>query len=353
MQVHGIALGGPLRVLHVIDALEGGGAQRVLDQLVRWLTGQGVEVGIVGAAGGGFVPPPGVRVWRTDGRPTTVRVIAAAAEMRADVVHAHQRREALAALVAGKALRVPVVEHAHSVLPGRAGDRISFQSRRVYAVSPAVADMVTSRFGRPAAAVRIVRNIPAVPFVDRARPRRDDGPLRVLGIGRLSAQKDPMRFVAVIAHLSRARSVQAVWLGRGPLLDPAHQLARTLGAPVSFPGHTDGMEDEIDRSDALLMTSRWEGEPLAALEALARDVPVFSTAACNAPRLDGADEAVFPDESSAAEIAGGMMQAFDAPERMSFRTRELRGRLRLERTPDKVFSPILEDYLALRGAVKR
>lgn len=50
-----------------------------------------------------------------------------------------------------------------------------------------------------------------------------------------------------------------------------------LSGKVRFTGFIDSVADELDKADALLVTSKYEGGPATAVEALARGVPVVST----------------------------------------------------------------------------
>jgi len=99
----------------------------------------------------------------------------------------------------------------------------------------------------------------------------------ILWIGRLEPQKDPvlalktMRAVGGSAHLTM--------LGEGSLLDEIERLIQAwqLEKQVTLMGHVPEIEAHLASADALLITSRYEGGPAVAVEALAMDVPVVST----------------------------------------------------------------------------
>lgn len=132
--------------------------------------------------------------------------------------------------------------------------------------------------------------------------------LRVLGVGRLSPQKDPLRFVESIAELAKAVHVSAVWIGEGEMRAQAQELATTLDAPIRFPGRRDDVVDWMRSADVLLMTSGWEGLPLVALEALASELTVIAPAIDGMTTLLNADPAepsgfLFREDADASEIA--------------------------------------------------
>lgn len=344
----------PLRVLHVLDTFEVGGAQRVVAQLGAWTSERGCEVTLLGRDGAmRHRVDRRLRTELTTTRGTVaelVQLFRLVRRTRPHVLHAHQRREALLCAVVGRALGVPVVEHAHTLLPDRGLRSLSFRSARVFAVSDRVRRMVTDEFGRPSSRVVVVGNTAAdrsTAPVRRTHPG-DDTALRIVGIGRVTEQKDPLRFVRVVDTVARTRPVRAVWHGEGPLLDRARRLAEELGAPVEFAGSTDTVTRVLDDAHVLLLTSAWEGTPLVALEAFGRECPVVATAACGAPGLLGDGRAVVvDDDASDDEFAAALLTGLRAEEAVTAQTRTARRYLDEQASPEAVFGPVLLAYQAL------
>jgi glycosyltransferase involved in cell wall biosynthesis len=108
------------------------------------------------------------------------------------------------------------------------------------------------------------------------RPRREDG-RSILWIGRLEPQKDPVLALKIIRAMDP--SARLTMLGEGGLRGAVHeQIAEmNLKDRVSLMGHVREIEPHLARSDALLITSRYEGGPAVAVEALAAGLPVVST----------------------------------------------------------------------------
>ncbi|KVL24067.1 glycosyltransferase [Burkholderia cepacia] len=104
---------------------------------------------------------------------------------------------------------------------------------------------------------------------DQGRPA--DGPLRVVTVGGIRAQKNPALF-AQIADGLRARGVRFVWIGDG---DDASK-ARLAEAGVEVTGWLP--HDEVARrlagTDVYLSTSSWEGMPVSVIEAMLAGRPV-------------------------------------------------------------------------------
>jgi len=357
--------GAPLRVVHVLDSFTTGGAQAVAVQLSAWLAARGAEAHLLGVDG-----PLAADARRALGpshvhvRPGTVAVGGSVGrfvaglraldrtclEVRPHVLHAHQRREALQCLLVGARHGVPVVEHAHTFLPRPGLRALSFRSAAVFAVSEHVGAMVSDRFGRRDG-VLVVGNAPARTTDRPVLPVPPPGgrPLRIVGLGRLVEQKDPLRFVRVVAAAARVVDVEAVWHGEGPLLDEARALAARLRAPVVFAGHADDVPARIDAADALLMTSAWEGLPLVVLEAFARHRPVVATAASGAPgALGGGRAVVVPDDADDETAARLLTTALGDRARTTEQVSLAAAWLARRATPDAVFGPVLRTYDGLR-----
>ena len=107
-------------------------------------------------------------------------------------------------------------------------------------------------------------------------PRRDSR-WRILWIGRLERQKDPHLALEVMAAM--AAPAHLTMLGEGALRESMQQriFAMNLGSSVTLSGYEPEIESHLANADALLITSRYEGGPAVAVEALAQGVPVVGT----------------------------------------------------------------------------
>lgn len=312
--------GTPAGILLVTDALEPGGLERVVVDLAAGLVADGRAVGVHAALGGAFWDelPPAVRRHPSPGTPTVRSMRRLLRTGRYGVLHAHQRKVALRANVAAIGLGVPVVEHVHNVFPPTPLARLlSFRSPLLIACGSAVQLMLEDDFRRSRDRIRLVPNgvrelasgpIPALPSA--VRP----GTLRLVGVGRLTEQKDPLRFVRLVAAL-RPRLVgtdlRAVWVGGGPLLATVQQEIERLALAdvVTLAGQRSDVRRYLADADALLLTSKWEGLPLVALEALAmgRGLLLPDVGSCadavGAGAVGRLYDPTLPDELLAAEFA--------------------------------------------------
>ena len=119
-----------------------------------------------------------------------------------------------------------------------------------------------------------------------ATPRslRPDEPLRVVWVGRLYREKNPLLAVEVVERVRRRRDATLHVYGSGPLWDELWQLARdrpwlTLCGQRSW--------SEVQEAQAAghvcLSTSLRDATQIAILEPLARGIPVVSTRVGDAP----------------------------------------------------------------------
>ena len=119
-------------------------------------------------------------------------------------------------------------------------------------------------------------NAAVLPMRDRREGR---GPVRLLLIGRMEPQKDIPLALDVLAALLRRTPAHLTVLGEGYLRPALERQVRQLNltAQVALPGFVDDVGAAMDAADVLLVTSRYEGGPAVAVEALARGLPVVST----------------------------------------------------------------------------
>ncbi|WP_394251019.1 glycosyltransferase family 4 protein [Vibrio profundi] len=98
-------------------------------------------------------------------------------------------------------------------------------------------------------------------------------------VGRLSHEKGADRFIQ-LAKLN-SKLIFDVY-GDGP---EKHTLHTQASSNTVFHGHQDNMEAVWSNIGVLMITSRFEGLPMAALEAMGRGIPVISLAVGNMPSL--------------------------------------------------------------------
>ncbi|MEZ9700926.1 glycosyltransferase family 4 protein [Vibrio sp. 10N.261.46.E12] len=104
-------------------------------------------------------------------------------------------------------------------------------------------------------------------------------PFHVGFVGRLSHEKAPDRFIALAKQFPE---VQFELFGDGPEMPV---LVKSQPDNVTFHGHQTNMDRVWSQIDLLVIPSRFEGLPMAALEAMIRGIPVLATSVGNLPQL--------------------------------------------------------------------
>ena len=107
----------------------------------------------------------------------------------------------------------------------------------------------------------------------------------ILGVGRLTRQKDFPTLVRAFARLRERRRLRLVILGEGEEREALVSLVSDLGvaADVAFPGFVANPFAYMRRSALFVLSSRWEGLPGALIQAMACATPVVSTDCATGP----------------------------------------------------------------------
>ena len=111
------------------------------------------------------------------------------------------------------------------------------------------------------------------------RTARSGGPARILWVGRLEPQKDAGLALETIKALNRILPARLTILGKGAQLEEVKRKISAMGLSetVTLLDHVPDLAPCYADADALLITSRYEGGPAVAVEALAQGTPVVST----------------------------------------------------------------------------
>jgi glycosyltransferase involved in cell wall biosynthesis len=115
------------------------------------------------------------------------------------------------------------------------------------------------------------------------------GLIRLILVGRLSAEKGIAGLLDALATLKSRNKLQLVIVGEGPMQEELHTRVQRLGLEgrVEFRGRLPEMEtlDEIARSDIMVLPSFMEGLPVVLMEAAALGKPVLASRVAGIPEL--------------------------------------------------------------------
>jgi len=180
------------------------------------------------------------------------------------------------------------------------------RTRLVTAVSQATADQLVRSFGVNPAKIRVVH--PGVPddYLDIDGREANPGRLRILYLGSMSEEKDPLAAVAAVSLMESSATLRMV--GDGPLIGRLEEESRVAAFPMEVAGPADNVRDHLRWADVLILTSRTEGLPGVILEAGAAGVPVaaFDVGGVTEAVVEGVTGLVMPPGDQHA-----MAQALD------------------------------------------
>ena len=160
--------------------------------------------------------------------------------------------------------------------------RLFGAAEAVLTLSEAESRVLAAQFSRQAARFHAVYNPYLTPaFLAAPQAQREPGLL--IGLGRLSPQKNFVRLIRAFA-LARSRSAalanaRLLIAGEGPLRGELEALVSDsgLGEAVSLPGFAHDVPALLARADRFILSSEYEGLPAVVIEALGSGCPVIAT----------------------------------------------------------------------------
>ena len=294
-------------------SLAGGGAERVLINLACGMLGQREDVDIVLAKAIGqnmaLVPPAAKLVDLGAGR-TLTSLFALAQYMREREPRAiicFQDHATIVAFWARTLANVPTpivatVHNSWSRLLAEGTSKMKFLARcarhsyrrveSVVAVSEGAADDLAATLFLSRQAIRVIYN-PVIgnELFERSKdvvshPWFAPGsPPVILGIGRLTRQKDFPTLVRAFAHLRPHMPCRLMILGEGEERTSLEELAASTDFrdDIALPGFVENPYKYLAHASLFALSSLWEGLPTVLIEAMALGVPVVSTDCENGP----------------------------------------------------------------------
>ena len=208
-----------------------------------------------------------------------------------EIFHAHLAQAALMARCIRLLAPVRVlIDTIHSPATGSATRRFGY---RITSGLPNVITAVSQACANPWLSARTLRRseLAVIPngidteYWKPASPSRDDvhpcstksDEFHWIAVGRLNAVKDYPTLLQAFSILPQTARLTIA--GSGPLESALHLQATELGIGdrVRFLGFQSDMRRLMQHSDGFVLSSRWEGHPIALMEASACELPVVFT----------------------------------------------------------------------------
>lgn len=333
-----------MRILHCIQSLEGGGAERQLVYLAGETVRAGHEVHVASLREGAHYPAlqrAGAIAHRIAHRgnydplllPRLVRLIK---QVRADVVQTWLTQMDVVGGAAALLTRVPWILAERS---SEVGYTPSLKNRlRIFMASRAAAIVSNSAGGdaywESRASRRTLRRVVpnAVPMDGGARSAKpvdlteyglDPARPLLLYVGRFSAEKN-LETLAAALEIVLGRSQAAVALcGTGPLFDSfARRVSSFPKNRMIMPGFVADVWPWLRAASALINIGLYEGHPNAVMEAMAAETPVIvSDIPAHREILDDRS-ALFVDARVPESVAAAILQTLEDPATARERARQ-------------------------------
>ena len=334
---------GNQRLAFLLPDMGGGGAERVALTLIKHSLAMGHPVDLLLLkAGGELLPlvPPQVNVvdlkaarirdavrpvanYLTSARPAGMQVSMWPLTVAGVIAHMLSRSNA----------RIVVSDHA--ALSHQYADRGSWHRQllrwsirlfypradaRVVVAAATAKDL--SRLSRlPEQAFEVIYNpveAPGQAAMDTEVERMwGDARHRILNVGRLNLQKNQRLLLESLARVAESRDARLVILGEGPLRQQLEQRASDLGISdrVVMPGFQLDPASFYRSAHLFVLSSDFEGYPLALIEAMHCGLPVVSTDCPTGPDeiLDSGEFGSLVPCGDSVKLAEAMAAALDHP----------------------------------------
>jgi glycosyltransferase involved in cell wall biosynthesis len=342
-----------VRILYILTSLGIGGAEKQVISLAERMAAKGHAVALLVLKHADEEWPTKLPVLRLNIRKTPLGVLRGlrfaknfVVLFRPDILHSHTFpanlfTRFLRAMLRVKGTTPRVINTIHNVHEG--GWHRMFLYRftdpladLVTAVSTAAAERFVHLHAIPASKMRVLTNgIDTDVFTpDRARRKRTRAQMLAgsefiwLAVGRIVPAKDYPNLLQAFAQLRIVHANASLWIaGEGDSshlpLDPL-QTEEISG--VHFLGLRRDIVDLIDAADGFVLSSAWEGMPLAIGEAMSMEIPVVATDVGGVRELISEAGFVVPAADSSA-LAAAMLKAMTLTEK----ERRANGRLARER----------------------
>ena len=302
-----------MKILHVITKADVGGAQTHVLELATGQFAAGHRVTLAFGLEGEMAQSAAQRGIDVVVEPALRHAPSPLADLRAvdvvrnlltrtapDVVHAHSSKAGLLTRLAARKLGVACVYTAHGWpfqrgapigqrVMSRAGETLAGHLwGHVICLTDAEAQLARNAHVVPADRLHVVPNgLPDVAVGDRADQRPPgDGDCAILMVARFTPPKDQLGVVRALSLLE-ASGWHMSFVGDGEQRRTVEAAAKQLGLDgVEFLGDRTDVEQLLARADVFVLWSRYEGMPLALMEAMRAGV------ACVANDLAGARDLI-------------------------------------------------------------
>lgn len=301
------------KVTLFVPTLRGGGAERVMINLARGFVNSDVDVDLVVRAKGAFLSDVPAEVRLIDLHATRVLMtlpglVRYLRREKPTVVLSAMAHANIIAIWAIKIARVNtrLVVSVHNTLSRNLDltsliDRLQLLLTRLFyrwadaivvVSEEAKKDFLTVSKLKPKL-IKVIYNPVVIPemFEKSKIPVSHpwlgaSGPPVIMGVGRLSKQKDFSTLIRAFFLVQKQHSARLIIIGEGEERIHLEKLVKELGVIdlVDLHGFVENPYSFLSHANVFVLSSAWEGLPTVLIEALALGVPVVSTDCPSGPR---------------------------------------------------------------------
>ncbi len=372
-----------MRIVHVIAPAPVGGAEQVVRDLTRALALAGVDTHVIAVLDQGTEDHPFLRNADPEVsiHPLPLPARAYASERRAigkvlaqvqpTVVHTHGYRSNVIAASAARGSGLPVVSTAHGftgsgwkIRAYQAAERWSFRrAHAVVAVSSPIAAQLGEMGVRPGSTWTIPNTRhPPEGVLPRELARESlkvpKDAFHVGWIGRMSREKAPdvmLEAISLVQDRGVLPHLHVSMLGDGPMMQPLRERTDRLGLAerVRWHGRVPDASRLMKGFDVLVLSSRSEGTPIVALEAMLLRTPLVATDVGGVGELVGPDGALLKPPSNPLAIARAIEDVQASPEAAARRAESAFLRAHADYSPAQWAAQHLEVYRTVTASPPR
>ncbi|HOL13815.1 MAG TPA: glycosyltransferase [Bacillota bacterium] len=365
----------PLTVALFMPNLQGGGAERVMANIAKGLSNNGLKVDFVLAkAEGPYLEslPNSIHVIdlkRERTKETIVPLSRYLKERKPEVLISALHQANLAAILANSlaSFKGRIFISVHSQMSkeieytkGLNRTLVPFlakifypKAEKIICVSYGIAKELINTYHLPKDKVQVIYNpVVTADIFEKAEKPIDHPwfqlgqPPVILGAGRLTPAKDFGTLIKAFDIVRKVRPARLLILGEGPERENLEGLIKDLNLEndVAMPGFVENPYKYMKSSAVFVLSSRWEGLPTVLIEALAVGVPVVSTNCPSGPAeiLENGKWGRLVPVGDPKALADAIIEAMD----------DERGK-GIERAKDFSLDKIVDQYLALIYEVEK
>jgi glycosyltransferase involved in cell wall biosynthesis len=194
----------------------------------------------------------------------------------------------------------------------------------IIAVSQGVAQHTATLIGLPIERIQVAPQPSVTPELEQLAVApvehpwfAPDQPPVILGVGRLTPQKDFASLIRAFAKLRATRPCRLVILGEGELRNALTELATSLGVADDFalPGFVTNPYAYMAKAGLFVLSSAFEGSPNVLIEALGVGAPLVATDCPYGPReiLEGGRHGPLVPVGDVDALTAAMKETLDNP----------------------------------------